>query len=233
MSVPIPPWREIDTVLFDMDGTLLDLHFDNYFWRTLVPETYSAKHGVSFAAALALVERKTDEVYGSLDWYCLDYWARELDLEITELKRTITGRISLRPNVERFLRELWYTGRRMLLITNAHPASLEIKMNNAEIAAYFHRCISAHQLHLAKEGRGFWEKLQSLEPFDRRRAILFDDSLPVLRRASEEGVGFVYGIHQPDSQRPALDHGEFPLVRDFAELLPGIDDSASGRNAEC
>ena len=216
-----------------MDGTLLDLHFDNYFWRTLVPETYSAKHGVSLAAALALVERKTDEVYGSLDWYCLDYWARELDLEITELKRTITGRISLRPNVERFLRELWYTGRRMLLITNAHPASLEIKMNNAEIAAYFHRCISAHQLHLAKEDRGFWEKLQSLEPFDRRRAILFDDSLPVLRRASEEGVGFVYGIHQPDSQRPALDHGEFPLVRDFADLLPGIGDSTSGRNAQC
>lgn len=216
-----------------MDGTLLDLHFDNYFWRTLVPETYSAKHGVSLAAALALVERKTDEVYGSLDWYCLDYWARELDLEITELKRTITGRISLRPNVERFLRELWYTGRRMLLITNAHPASLEIKMNNAEIAAYFHRCISAHQLHLAKEDRGFWEKLQSLEPFDRRRAILFDDSLPVLRRASKEGVGFVYGIHQPDSQRPALDHGEFPLVRDFADLLPGIGDSTSGRNAQC
>jgi len=233
MPTPIPPWREIDTVLFDMDGTLLDLHFDNYFWRTLVPETYSAKHGVSFAAALAFVERKTDEVYGSLDWYCLDYWARELDLEITELKRTITGKISLRPNVERFLRELWYTGKRMLLITNAHPASLEIKMNNAEIAAYFHRCISAHQLHLAKESQGFWEKLQSLEPFDRRRAILFDDSLPVLRRASKEGIGFVYGIHQPDSQRPAFDHDEFPLVRDFAELLPGIGDCTSGLDTEC
>ncbi len=233
MPTPIPPWREIDTVLFDMDGTLLDLHFDNYFWRTLVPETYSAKHDVSFAAALALVERKTAEVYGSLDWYCLDYWARELDLEITELKRTITAKISLRPNAERFLRELWYTGRRMLLITNAHPASLEIKMNNAEIAAYFHRCISAHQLHLAKEGRGFWEKLQSFEPFDRRRAILFDDSLPVLRRASKEGIGFVYGIHRPDSQRPAVGHDEFPLVRDFAELLPGIGDSASGRDAAC
>ncbi len=222
MSAPIPPWRHIDTILFDMDGTLLDLHFDNYFWRELVPRAYSARHGLSREDALALVQQKTDEVYGTLDWYCLDFWARELDLEIAALKRTITGKISLRPNVERLLRALWDTGKRMLLITNAHPASLEIKMNNADIAAYFHRCISSHQLHLAKEGHGFWEKLRQLEPLDPSRAILFDDSLPVLRRARQEGVAHVYGIRKPDSRRPALTHDEFPMVGDFADLLPGL-----------
>ncbi len=222
MSVPTPPWMHIDTIMFDMDGTLLDLHFDNYFWRQLVPETYRAKHGGSLQDAEDLVQRKTNEVYGTLNWYCLDFWARELDLEITELKRTITGKISLRPNVERFLRALWYTGKRMLLITNAHPASLEIKMNNAEIAAYFHRCISAHQLRLAKESLGFWGKLRQLEPFDPARTILFDDSLPVLRRARAEGLGHVYGIRRPDSRGPAIDHHEFPLVEDFADLLPDI-----------
>ena len=30
-------WQEVDTVLLDMDGTRLDLAFDNYFWQTLVP----------------------------------------------------------------------------------------------------------------------------------------------------------------------------------------------------
>ena len=37
-----PDWRAIDTVLLDMDGTLLDLRFDNYFWLELVPRKYGA-----------------------------------------------------------------------------------------------------------------------------------------------------------------------------------------------
>ena len=31
-----------------MDGTLLDLHFDNHFWPKHVPRRYSEKHGISF-----------------------------------------------------------------------------------------------------------------------------------------------------------------------------------------
>ncbi|HBT55971.1 MAG TPA: haloacid dehalogenase, partial [Pseudomonas sp.] len=30
-------WNAIDTVLLDMDGTLLDLHFDNHFWLEHMP----------------------------------------------------------------------------------------------------------------------------------------------------------------------------------------------------
>ena len=31
-------WTSIDTVLLDMDGTLLDLRFDNWFWQEHVPD---------------------------------------------------------------------------------------------------------------------------------------------------------------------------------------------------
>ena len=30
-------WSKIDTVLLDMDGTLLDLHYDSHFWLNVIP----------------------------------------------------------------------------------------------------------------------------------------------------------------------------------------------------
>ena len=43
----VPDWENIETVLLDMDGTLLDLHFDNHFWLQHVPVCYAEKHGLS------------------------------------------------------------------------------------------------------------------------------------------------------------------------------------------
>ena len=40
-------WSCIDTVLLDMDGTLLDLHFDNFFWSEHLPRTYALRHQIS------------------------------------------------------------------------------------------------------------------------------------------------------------------------------------------
>lgn len=48
-------WKTIDTVLLDMDGTLLDLHFDNHFWLSLVPQEFKqatgSEHGRSAAVS--------------------------------------------------------------------------------------------------------------------------------------------------------------------------------------
>ena len=49
--MPSLPWSDIDTVLLDMDGTLLDLHFDNHFWLEHLPQRYAELHGVSRAMA--------------------------------------------------------------------------------------------------------------------------------------------------------------------------------------
>ena len=40
-------WMRVETVLLDLDGTLLDLAFDNYFWRERVPAAYAAARAIS------------------------------------------------------------------------------------------------------------------------------------------------------------------------------------------
>ena len=214
------PWSEIDTVMFDMDGTLLDLHFDNFFWLKLVPEHFGKQHGVSEEQALAHMRSKSAEVHGTLDWYSIDYWQAELKLDIPRLGYLITNKIRLRPGAEHLLKALVAEGKQVLLVTNAHPISLQLKMQHVGIEEYFEQLISSHQLKKAKENDGFWESLQQLFSYDPTRTALFDDNLSVLRQAHREGIAHLWAIKQPDSQQPSLPIAEFPQVEDFSLIAP-------------
>jgi FMN phosphatase YigB (HAD superfamily) len=59
-----------------------------------------------------------------------------------------------------------------------------------------------------------------VEPFERENTLLVDDSLPVLRSAREYGMGTLLCVHQPDSQAPDKDVGEFEAIRSFADIMP-------------
>ena len=61
-------WSVIDTVMLDMDGTLLDLQFDTWFWLTLVPEHYAALHGISVEAAKLRLRPKFVDIAHTLQW---------------------------------------------------------------------------------------------------------------------------------------------------------------------
>jgi len=114
----------------------------------------------------------------------------------------------------------------VLLITNAHPVAMDIKLTQTRIGDYFHNCISSHSLALAKENHGFWEALQQTEPYQPARTLLFDDSLPVLRQARREGIRHLYAIQQPDSKQPPLALAEFPQIEDFEHVLPLVAEQA-------
>ena len=88
-------WREIDTVLLDMDGTLLDLHFDSHFWLEHLPKRYVELHQLDAASQEALRARIIGE-QGTLNWYSLAYWSRELGVDIVALKREVQHLIGLR-----------------------------------------------------------------------------------------------------------------------------------------
>ncbi len=95
-------WRQIDTVLLDMDGTLLDLHFDNYFWLEHLPKRWAELSGISVSDAKQQLEAEYHELNGKIEWYCLDYWTKRLSLPITELKREVMDKIQMRADTPAF-----------------------------------------------------------------------------------------------------------------------------------
>ena len=213
-------WESVETVLLDMDGTLLDLHFDNYFWLRHVPLCYAEKHGLSQEEANKHVMGRSSEVRGSLNWYCVDFWTRELSLDIEQLKHDTAEKISIRPEVINFLSWLNENNKRVVLVTNAHPASLRLKMDKTNLHVHFDKIINAHDIGLAKEHAGFWEKLQAYETYNKQRTMLIDDNLEVLECASQYGIQHCYGILQPDSQGGLISSDRFIALESFKEILP-------------
>ena len=220
ISNKIPRWQDIKTVLLDMDGTLLDLHFDNHFWLTHVPMCFAEKHGLSHDEAHQQLMRLYTDAKGSLDWYCVDFWSKELSLDIEQLKHDIAEKISIRPDVEMFLAWLNENNKRVVLVTNAHPASLNLKMDKTKLHVHFDKIINAHDIGMAKEHKGFWEKLQNVEVYDKCSTMLIDDNLEVLECASSYGIQYCYGIQQPDSRGDPVKSESYIALSSFKEILP-------------
>ena len=214
------PWSAIDTVLLDMDGTLLDLHFDNHFWLEHLPQRYAELHGISRQQADAELLPLFHQHAGQLNWYCTDFWSRELNLSVRELKREVAHLIALRPDADTFLAAIRAAGKRVVLITNAHRDSLSLKLERIELAPYFDRLISSHDYGFPKEDQQFWSALQADFAFEPARALFIDDSLPILRSARTFGIAHLLAVRQPDSRQPAKDSQEFAAVEDYRELLP-------------
>lgn len=212
-------WKDIDTVLLDMDGTLLDLRFDNYFWLELVPERYASVHGLSVAVARAALVPKFAAHQGTLNWYCTDFWSRELALDIAQLKHEIGDQVRFLEGAEHFLATVRSWGKRLVLVTNAHRDSLRVKVGRTELAGYFDRVTSSHDYGVPKEHPDFWRSLRGEVAFDPRRTLFVDDSLAVVRAAQAHGIEHLVMITQPDSTQPPRAVADFPAVRGVAELL--------------
>ncbi|MBC3455399.1 GMP/IMP nucleotidase [Pseudomonas mosselii] len=220
--MPVLPWSAIDTVLLDMDGTLLDLHYDNRFWLDHLPQRYAEVHGVSRAMAELELHPLFERHAGTLNWYCLDFWSRELRLPIRELKQEIADLIALKPDADTFLAAVRKAGKRVVMITNAHRDSLSLKLERVELAPYFERLISSHDYGYPKESPQFWDALQADIGFEPARSLFIDDTLAILRSARRFGVGHLLAVRQPDSQAGPRDTQEFAAVEDYRALLAGL-----------
>lgn len=213
-------WQAVDTLLLDMDGTLLDLHFDSYFWLEFLPERYAQVHGRSHAEVRHWLQERIAREQGTLNWYCLDYWSRELQLPIAQMKREIADRIAFRPQVEDFLAAVREANIRSVIVTNAHRDSLSLKMERTRIHELVDLVVCSHDFGVPKEEQGFWQALQEVEAFNPQRTLLVDDSLSVLRSAQRYGIAYLLAITQPDSHEPPRQISEFPAINDFNRMKP-------------
>ena len=226
------PWREIDTVLLDLDGTLLDLHFDNHFWREHVPLRYAERHGMDVRQAREKLVPLFRSTEGTMQWYCVDYWSDVLDLDIAELKAEVDHLIAVHPHVIDFLDAVRAAGKRILLVTNAHRKALELKLRKTRLGGHFDRVICSHEFGRPKEDPAFWHWLQAREPFDPERTLFIDDSLPVLRAAAGFGIRHLLAVRRPDSREPEKNTEEFEAIDGFEPLVEQLAREYPGRQGD-
>ena len=216
-------WSCIDECFLDMDGTLLDLHFDNHFWLEHVPLRYGEARGLTAEQAKAELLPRYRNIEGTLQWYCVDHWSRELGLDIALLKEEVDHLIAVHPHVLEFLELLAAKGRRRTLVTNAHQKAIALKMDRTRLAGHLEAIVCSHDLGLAKEAPGFWDRMQERVPFDPERTLFIDDSLSVLRAArAHGGPRHLLVVLEPDSKAPPREAGDFPAIRNFSQLMPGL-----------
>lgn len=222
------PWQAIDTLLLDMDGTLLDLHYDNYFWLEYLPRAFAAKNALDLASAKSQIETKIKKLEGTLQWYCLDYWSEILDLNIPELKKEIGSKIAVHSTTLEFLSAAKQQRKQLILATNAHRSGLAIKMHNAGIEHFFDALVSSHDYQAPKESALFWQAITEQFNLNPARCLFVDDTPRILHAAKNFGIGYLVHINQPDSKQLANPCSDFLSLPDFASLIPSLH--AGGHN---
>ncbi len=208
-------WSQIETVLLDMDGTLLDLHFDNHFWNDYMPQVYAQSKGISLDQSVSFLAPMFKDWAGTLKWYCVDHWSQVLELDIMSLKQDVADRISYRPNAQAFLSKCQKESADVRMITNGHRKVLDLKIEHTKIDRYFDHLICSHELDYPKEEQGFWTRLQESLPFNPQKSLFIDDNESVLHSAAEYGIKHLYSIAKPDSKRTRDADSAYPMIDVF------------------
>lgn len=212
-------WNRISTVLLDMDGTLLDKHYDDYFWEQFLPEVYGKKNNLAIDRARQELFQRYRSVKCTLKWTDLDYWSQTLGLDIIGLKMEVAHLIAVLPHVTEFLTFLKEQGKVVYLVTAAHRKSLDIKMDKVDLRHFFDRLICADELGKPKEDRKFWQELEEQLDFDRSRTLFADDNLDVLGAARGHGIKHLMHMARPSSKEPVMYSDDYPSIATFSELM--------------
>ena len=212
-------WTAVDTVLLDMDGTLLDLAYDNHFWLEHIPKVFAETRGIGLDEAKGQLHAKMSATQGTLEWYCIDHWTDTLGFDVHEHVRNTAHQSRARPQVFEFLDFLKAQDKRIFLVTNAHQVVLDSKLANIDLRPYFNHLVTSHQFQAPKESQAFWHSFASAYPINHERTVLIDDNETVLSAAKQFGIEYLITLKQPDSRHTIKTDTLHRAIHHFDELF--------------
>jgi HAD superfamily hydrolase (TIGR01509 family) len=155
----------------------------------------------------------------TLNWTDIDFWSRELGLDILALKEQIHHLIDVHPHVEEFLRLMRERKKKVYIATNAHDKVLALKLKKTEIGRFLTGALTSAEMGSPKEKQEFWRRAEKKVGFRRENTLFVDDTLAVLRSARAFGIGYLVYKAKGSSKVAPGTSDEFATVMNFNELL--------------
>lgn len=212
-------FKQIETILLDMDGTILDKYYDDFFWEVYVPQKYAEKNQITFEEAQKILFAMYKAEEGTLNWTDINFWSQKTGLDIPTLKKEIDHLIAPHPDSEEFLEKINFNGNKVYLVTNAHNWVMELKLKKTGFYRYFQHCFTSFDIGYPKESLKFWKVLFDKTGINPDKTLLVDDTEQILHTAKNSGIKYPILRAISSSKAKPKNSEHFLTIKSFRELL--------------
>lgn len=100
--------KDLKIISFDVDGTLVDLEYNDLVWFKEIPELVAQKKKIGFEESLKLVQEEYSKLgEHNLKWYDIKHWISYFDLKVSyiEILKKYESQVKIFPDVIPVLEE--------------------------------------------------------------------------------------------------------------------------------